>query len=244
LKKFLVVVHDVTPRFADQLFVIFESLNDLLGSRFACAVVPQWHGDAETFRQHETSFWQSVARCDELLTHGLTHQRTKRPGVVSRLTNQADEFGGLTLAEIQARIDKSQQDLRRLFGVAITGLVPPAWQLPVNSQDLQGITHVLRWSRIESQRADGLSIPLATWSYDWGRFPVPGFASHAMAVLMKKWPGRSTAVPNVAIHPVDLQRGFMPLILSTIRAFMEAGLEPTTSAKLLAGMHKPMADTA
>jgi hypothetical protein len=244
LKTFLVVVHDVTPRFADKLSVILESLTDLLGSRFACAVVPQWHGEAEAYRQHEASLWRSVDRCDELLAHGWTHQRTKRPGMLSRLTNRSDEFGGLTLTEIQSRIDKSQHDLWRIFGVQITGLVPPAWQLPVNSRDLRGITHVLRWSRLESQRGDGLSIPLATWSYDWGRLAVPGFASHAMAMLMKKWPGRSTAIPTVVIHPADLSRGFMPLILSTIRAFMEAGLEPTTSVSLIDRMHTQMADPA
>jgi hypothetical protein len=226
---FLVVLHDVAPRFWQTLAPIIDAVSDLVGQRFASAIVPHWHGDTNPYTGCQ--LWRRLERCDELLLHGLTHRRTKRPGWISRITNQADEFGGLSLVEIQERVDLARRHLRNAIGVSVTGLVPPAWQLPVNSRELQNVTHVVRWSRIESVQRANDTFPLATWSFDWGRVPVFPGLSHSLGGMMKQL--RPAAIPCIAIHPADLSRGQLPFILRRIRALLDAGNEPVTPINLL-----------
>jgi hypothetical protein len=225
----MVVLHDVAPPFAESLLRITDALTDLIGTRFACAVVPRWHGKLDYLGESE--FWTALRHCDEILLHGWTHQRTHRPGWLSKITNRADEFGGLSLAAIQDRLDRSQTDLQRKLGVHVTGLVPPAWQLPVPSHELQHLTHVMRWNRLESLSGNKPVYPLATWSFDWGCIPISKHASHLLALAMqKRWPN---ATPCIVIHPLDVQRGQFTYIVKRIRQMMDTGHEPTTPTEFL-----------
>ena len=229
-KPFCVVVHDVTPRFARDVDTILGQLTPLVGQQLASAVVPRWHGRAATggdracFRQWMTEF-------GETLLHGWTHCRVRRPGLVSAVTNRADEFGGLRCAEILARVREGQQEMSEILGLALRGFVPPAWQLPVNARELQpaGIDFVVRFTRLESSSTR--PVPLATWSWDWGGVPGSGRIGSWIGPWRLRW--QPLAIPCIVLHPTDVARGHLASAVAAIRHLLATGRTPCLPSQLL-----------
>ncbi|MEZ6061030.1 MAG: hypothetical protein R3C19_11760 [Planctomycetaceae bacterium] len=225
----LVVFHDVAPVFEGELARAIAAVRRIVGSRFSCAAVPRWHGERPG--QGIARMLEIAGECDEWLVHGLTHRREHSPGLVSRLTNRSDEFGGLTLAEIQQHIDAAKDELETVCGSKVHGLVPPAWQLPVAAVQLQRLSYVMGFRRLESCRDGAIDRRLATWSYDWGWLKSAAWAGHAMGVAA--WKLTSDAIPCVVIHPADVARGWLPFILKQIERLLDSGCRPTTPGALM-----------
>ena len=225
---FAVVVHDVTPLYLDELRAVFATVRGFVGSQFSCAVVPRWHG--REFPGEETELTELLAECGEQLLHGWTHFRDRRPGLISRLTHRSDEFGGLSIREVQDRIDSGRDALQRLTGVAADGLVPPAWRLPVASTGLTGISYVMRYGRLESCADERVFKRLATWSFDWGWLEHAAWGANGVSSAKHRL---CSSAPCVAIHPVDVARGWLPRIARLIRRFLNRGYRPTTPSRLL-----------
>jgi hypothetical protein len=91
-----------------------------------------------------------------------------------------------------------------------------------------GLDYVLGFCSVQS--SDGTQVPLATWSWDCGRWGWLGHLGHGIGWLSQSL-GRG--VPTLAIHPRDLERGFWPKILRLTEDLLENGYEPTTPARLL-----------
>ncbi|MEZ6133385.1 MAG: hypothetical protein R3C53_00610 [Pirellulaceae bacterium] len=225
----MIVIHDVAEPFLDQIECVLRLIRPLVGTAFACAVVPNWHGREHS--QHERLV-NAIADCREILLHGLTHRRDHPGGVVSALTHRSDEFGGLEIAAIQARIDLAKCRIQERFRRTTTGLVPPAWQLPVRASQLQGVDFVMRFGRLESCASPSLNRPLSTYSYDWGRCGWAAWASGFLARVARyiHW----QAVPCVVIHPIDVTRGWLPHINRNIENLLASGFEPITPTQCLA----------
>ncbi len=168
----------------------------------------------------------------EWLLHGWTHRREARPGVVSLLTHRSDEFGGLSLAEIQYRIDQGKELLARRSGGEIAGLVPPAWSLSAPAAHLRNLSYVMRYTRLDSCLEPQRRLPLATYSFDWGCIGPAAWAGWAAGALRWRW--FSPAIPCVVLHPMDVARGWLPRILQIIRTFLDKGHEATTPATVFA----------
>lgn len=220
-QPFLIVVHDVAPPFLQNLQTIFHTLQPLVGSRYSCAVVPRWHGAP---LMPEDALLESISTCGELLLHGHTHFRQHLPGLVSLLTGRSDEFGALSHAEIQDRVSTAQHDLERLTGRTISGLVPPAWHMPMAATLLENLSYVMRFSRLESCQTDGNIQPLATWSFDWGWVKPAAAAADMFSTARLKL--IKNAIPCVAIHPVDVSRGWMPRITALVQELLDQGRTP------------------
>ena len=91
-----------------------------------------------------------------------------------------------------------------------------------------GLEHVLGFFSLDS--SDGRRVPLATWTWDCGRWGWLGHVGH--------WVGRlshatARGVPTLAIHPRDVERGFWPRIVRLVRELLAAGYEPSTPVGLL-----------
>jgi hypothetical protein len=91
-----------------------------------------------------------------------------------------------------------------------------------------GLEHVLGFFSLES--GAGRKVPLATWTWDCGRWGWLGHIGHGMGWLLQSL---DRGVPTLAIHPTDLERGYWPKILRLMEELLETGYEPSTPAGLL-----------
>ena len=91
-----------------------------------------------------------------------------------------------------------------------------------------GLEHVLGFFSLESRA--GRKVPLATWTWDCGRWGWLGHLGHGIGWLLQSL---DRGVPTLAIHPRDLERGFWPKILRLTEELLETGYEPSTPAGLL-----------
>lgn len=112
---------------------------------------------------------------------------------------------------------------------------PDSWpELASPSADLE-LDYVLGFFSL--QASDGRNVPLATWSWDCGRWGWLGHVGHGLGALQHSL---DRGVTMVAIHPSDLTRGFWPKILRLLRELLRAGYRPSTVAGLLdAGLVEP-----
>lgn len=228
--KFCVIVHDVTPVFAREIDSIFEHLLPETGNILAAAVVPCWHAVEPNDRGRQAiRNWSSL--CGETLLHGWTHRRENRPGIISWATGRADEFGGCSGPDAIERVRRGRLQLQEILGRTVSGLVPPAWRLPVEVDDLSegGIEYILDFGRLKS--ASGHNVALATFSWDWGRFSVLSRAGACLGRCLRLW--NCQAVPVIVVHPADVWRGHVGCAVNVIRSLKSAGGVPTRIGDLI-----------
>ncbi len=210
---FAVVVHDVAPAFLPQLAKIAEALAPRVGRKVAGAVVPCWHGCPIDCA--ETGFERFVAEtCGEVLQHGYTH-RQERPGLLSLLTGCSDELAGLPREDVRRRLGLGRELLRQVLDVAPAGFVPPAWQVGrATVEELRGcgFRYLATFGAIRG--ANGPAIPLSTWSWDWGVLGLLGRVGQRFGDAL--WWLRPQTLPCVVVHPVDVDRGYLPRVLEVI----------------------------
>jgi hypothetical protein len=209
---------------------MIRDLAPILGRRFSFGVVPDWYGE-----------WPLTAHPDycrlvressaELLLHGYFHQRRRGRGPATVIAGRCDEMNGLSREETRRTLERGQRVFIEVFGAQARGFVAPAWQRghvrPGHLNGL-GLDHVLGFCSLESWA--GRTVPLATWTWDCGRWGWLGHIGHGIGWLSQSLDRR---VPTLAIHPRDLERGFWPRILRLTRELIDAGYEPGTVASLL-----------
>jgi len=222
-RPFIVVVHDVCPVHSHEIQKVVAALLPLVGRTISAAVVPHWHGVAF---DAESCFAEWVKhQFAERLLHGWTHQREAGRGMISYFTDGSDEFSGLTRDETSSRIQRGQGQLANIFGDHATGFVAPAWQRgSVDRQTLKlhGLEFLFGYFAIEF--VDGKRIPLSTVTWDVGRFGRLGYAAEMIGHGLGL--GRSRSIRCLAAHPVDVSRGYLPRIISTVESWMRLGGTP------------------
>jgi hypothetical protein len=231
--RFCVVVHDVTPFFASQIERLLEVLQPLIGNALAGAVVPRW-GGATPGAWGRRWLADGSARFGELVLHGWTHRREAARGVVSWCTDAANEFEQLSPRETLERLRRAQFDAKDLFGRPLRGFVPPAWRLGTGVTHLRsaGIEYLMRFRSLET--CGKSPVPLATWSWDWGWLPGTRFAGEVLGTCCRWLNPR--AVPAVALHPRDVDRGCLPAAQRLICRLLSSGLVPILPGRLMTSL--------
>ena len=202
---FLVVVHDVAPRFLGQISSILDEIRPQVGNQVVAGVVPRWHGE----RPRDGAFAREVrARFGEIALHGLTHKQRRPSGVVSALTGMSNEFGGLDFTGALARVVEGYDTIAEMFGEAPRGFIPPAWDRgPASMRLLRacGLSYCAGMTALEG--AGGERTPLSTWSWDSGRLAELGHLGHLMGHVMFAVRPRSHKVSiPVSCHPNQPRR--------------------------------------
>ncbi len=207
---------------------MIRDLAPAVGRHLSCAVVPNWRGEWPLAAHPE--YCQLIHEAsEELLLHGYFHRRQRGTGPISVLTERADEMNGLDPEATRRTLEQGQRDFTEVFGQPARGFLPPAWQIGhVRLRDENRLEHVLGFFALES-RTRG-SIPVATWTWDVGRWGALGQLGHAFGRVQY---AMDRGVPTLAIHPRDLDRGYWPAILRLINELLEAGYEPSTPSRLI-----------
>ena len=228
MRRFHVCIHDATPAYAREARVMIDDLAPLLGRRLSFAVVPDWHGKWP-LASHPDYCRLVRESSDELLLHGYFHQRHRGWGPIALLTGHSDEMRGLNSDETRRTLERGQRVFTEVFGEPARGFLAPAWQrghVRMRDGDHLGLDYALGYFSAESR--SGRKIPLATWSWDCGRWGWLGNVGHGIGSLRQS----RERVPALAIHPADRERGFWPGILRLTRRLLDAGYEPSTLAEL------------
>jgi peptidoglycan/xylan/chitin deacetylase (PgdA/CDA1 family) len=229
MRRFLVCIHDATPAYARETQEIVEDLAPLLGRRLSIAVVPNWRGEWPLAAHRE--YCRLVQEnSEELLLHGYFHRRQQGWGPTTLLTASSDEMNGLNPAQTLRMLDRGQRVFVDVFGRPAPGFLAPAWRrgcVRLNDGNIGGLEHVLGFFSLDSR--DGRRIPIATWTWDCGRWGWLGHVGHGIGWLLHSL---NRGVPTLAIHPGDLQRGFWPHIIQLTRKLLESGYQPSTPREL------------
>ena len=228
MRRFLVCIHDATPAYDRETRAIIRSLAPILGRRFSVAVVPDWHGEWPLTAHPD--YCRMVKACsEERLLHGYFHQRRRGWGPITLLAG-SDEMNGMDPEETQRTLERGQRVFTDVFAEPARGFLAPAWQLGhLRSVRLQAdLSHALGFFSLAS--AAGRRVPLATWSWDCGRWGGLGHLGHGIGWLLHSM---NRGVPTLAIHPRDLERGFLPKIVRLTQQLLDAGYEPSTPARVI-----------
>jgi hypothetical protein len=73
---------------------------------------------------------------------------------------------------------------------------------------------------------------LSTWSWDWGIVSHLGLVGECFGNGAFRL--RPAALPCVVIHPIDVDRGYLPRIVRIIDGLRRQGRRPVTFARLAA----------
>jgi hypothetical protein len=229
MRQFLVCIHDATPAYARETRVMIRDLAPLVGRRLSFGVVPDWYGEWP-LASHRDYCRLVREASDEQLLHGYFHERQRGRGPITLLADGCDEMNGLDPDETLRTLERGQRVFTEVFGEPARGFLAPGWQpghvRRLNGDSL-GLEHVLGFFSLDSQASR--KIPLATWSWNCGRWGWLGHIGHGIGSLLQSL----DRVPVLAIHPRDLDRGFWPTIIRLTRKLLEGGYEPTTPAALL-----------
>jgi peptidoglycan/xylan/chitin deacetylase (PgdA/CDA1 family) len=232
MRPFLVCIHDATPAYDHETRVMMRDLAPVLGRRLSVGVVPDWHGEWP-LAAHPGYCRLIRESAEEVLLHGYFHQRRRGWGPTSVLTQGGDEMNGLDPEDTRRTLERGQRVFTDAFGEPARGFIAPAWQrghVRIGNGNSAGLDHVLGFFSLESRA--GRRVPLATWSWDCGRWSWLGHVGHGMGWLRQSL---DRGVPTLAIHPNDLRRGFWRKILRLTHELLDRGYEPSTSAGLLDG---------
>ena len=230
MRRFLVCLHDATPRYFRETSVMIRALAPLVGRRLCVGVVPNWHGEWPLAAHPD--YCQLVHEAaQEILLHGYFHQRRRGWGPATCLAGRCDEMNGMTVEETRRTLARGQRDLTQVFGTPARAFLAPAWQsghVHLAQGSAMGLERIVGFFSIESRT--GRKVRLATCTWDCGRWGWLGHVGHGIGWVLQS---QNSRVPSLAIHPRDLERGFWPRTLRLTQQLLESGYTPSTPAELL-----------
>jgi len=235
-KRLLVSIHDVGPRFADEVEHLAERLTGLLGGpRFAMLVVPDHWGEAPlaaapAFRARLRA-WAAMGV--EMFVHGWFHRDDGRhAGLLANvkarhLTAGEGEFLGLDRAEAVRRMRAGRALIEDVTGTPVAGFIAPAWLYgPGARAALAEENFPIAEDHLRVWRpSDGAVLargPVVTWA---SRSRARIASSLAFAALART-ALRPLPVLRVAVHPGDAH---VPALLDSIDRTLRAASRRTPS---------------
>lgn len=223
-KVLLASVHDVSPRFEDEVEALIDVLRPHAGNRIAMLVVPNHWGDTPIVPGSpfaaKLRHWADAGF--EMFLHGYYHRDDSRHAGPDRLrarwiTAGEGEFLGLPKAEAIRRIERGRARIEDVTGRPIAGFVAPAWLYGTGAFEALAEcsiplaeNHWRVWSpTTRAVLAYGLVI---TWA---SRSPLRLASSIAAAAALRSSPQQ---VLRVGVHPADVA---WPAILRSINKTLE-----------------------
>lgn len=223
-RSFCVMLHDVAPIYASHVATFTQSMAPLIGNKMSAAVVPCWAG--VPLGDNDRAFLDRVR--DEyanILLHGYEHFRPGRRGLKSKIADGKDEMNGLDPAETDRRLAAGQEILERVMGRPACGFIAPTYQIGFATPERLakvGIHYTVGYGQVTT--SNGQRLPLGTWVWDVSPIRLLCRLGYRLGQIQYRF--RKNALPCVVLHPLDLERGFLPQIEQTVQRLLRAGRKP------------------
>jgi len=163
---------------------------------------------------------------DELLVHGLEHRCCSRWSPISFLLRQCDEFRGISTEDAKEKLIEGKRVIADVFEHRPYGFAPPAWfSGPVDGEMLSSLGLEFMTSYFHIRRADGSKTPVATYSWECGRYSWLGYLGEMSGRVVSMNP---KTIPQIVFHPADVRRGFVSFGIRRIKKLLEQGYLATT----------------
>src|SRR5690242_17240737 len=237
----LASIHDVSPRFEDEVNRLVDLLDPHVGKRIAMLVVPNHWGDAPIVPG--SAFAARLRRWAEagfeIFLHGYFHRDdAQHEGALARararhMTAGEGEFLGLSREAASARIAQGRALIEDVIGRSVDGFVAPAWLYGPGSLEALAYSgvpiaedHLRVWS--PSEKRDLARGPVITWA---SRTQMRLASSLVAAPIVRRLPMR---VLRVGVHPPDIHhKALVHSIDATLRS-ATASRTPGRYSNLLA----------
>ena len=223
-RSFCVMLHDVAPIYASHVATFTQAMAPLVGNAMSAAVVPCWAG--VSLEDKDRPFLDRVrAEYANILLHGYEHFRPGSRGLRSKIADGKDEMNGLNSAETDRRLAAGQEIFERWLGQPACGFIAPTYQIGFATPERLaqfGIHYTVGYGKVAT--STGQCLPLSTWVWDVSPIRLLCRAGYRLGQLQYRF--RKHALPCVVLHPLDLERGFLPQIEQTVQKLLRAGRQP------------------
>lgn len=222
--SFCVMLHDVAPLYAEHVATFTRSMAPLIGNAMSAAVVPCW-GRVELAEPDRPFLDRVRAEYANILLHGYEHFRPGRGGFVSKIADGKDEMNGLDSAETDRRLAAGQEILNRWLGQPARGFIAPTYNIGLASPERLsrfGIHYTVGYRTVVT--SGGQTLPLATWVWDVSPIRLLCRLGYRLGEMQYRF--FKNALPCVVLHPLDLERGFLPQIERTVQRLLNSGRQP------------------
>ena len=218
------MLHDVAPIYASHVETFSRSMSPLVGNQMSAAVVPCWGG--VPLSERDRPFLDRVQEeYANILLHGYEHFRPGVGGFVSKISDGKDEMNGLDPAETDRRLEAGQEILSRWLGQPACGFIAPTYKIGFATPERLarfGIHYTVGYRQVAT--STGLRLPISTWVWDVS--PIRLLCRFGYRLGEMQYRFRKHALPCVVLHPLDLERGFLPQIERTVQKLLNAGRKP------------------
>jgi predicted deacetylase len=223
-RSFCIMLHDVAPIYAQHVAAFTKSLAPMVGNAMAAAVVPCWGG--VPLCEKDRPFLDRVrAEYANIQLHGYEHFRPGRRGLYSKIAEGKDEMKGLDPAETDRRLAAGQEILERWMGQPASGFIAPTYRTGFATPDRlakYGIHYTVGYRQVVT--SSGQRLRLSSWIWDVSPIRLLCRAGYRLGEFQYRF--RGNALPCVVLHPLDLERGFLPQIEQTVQKLLHAGRQP------------------
>ena len=223
-QSFCVMLHDVAPIYESHVDTFTRSMSPMVGNKMSAAVVPCWGG--VPLSEKDRPFLDRVRNeYANLQLHGYEHFRPAGGGLVSTISDGKDEMNGLDSAETDRRLAAGQEILERWLGQPACGFIAPTYMIGLATPERLakfGIHYTVGYRQVIT--SSGQRLPISTWVWDVSPIRLLCRAGYRLGEMQYRF--RKQALPCVVLHPLDLERGFLPQIERTVRKLLDAGRQP------------------
>jgi predicted deacetylase len=217
-KLLLSSIHDVSPRFEQQVDDLAALIQRATGStRFAMLVVPDHWDSAPIARdpafQRRLRSWADAGI--EMFLHGWRHRDESPTGFKARhLTAGEGEFLHLDRAEAERRLVYGRKLLEDAIGRPVTGFVAPAWLYgPGAHEALRNLGFALAEDHFRVWRPADRAVLARGPVISWASRSQARIASSLLFASLARIALKPQRVVRVALHPGDAG---VPSLLTSI----------------------------
>jgi len=217
-KKFILELHDVTPRFSGEVAAMLQLADGLGAAEPVILWTPYWPGRGG--KEHDRQFAHTIAaRAGEIVLHGYTHHAagsTWHKIVYGEAVGS--EFKHLEKEEAYRLLKEGKSQLEEWSGKAVNWFCAPRWHYgkgTVTALQESGFTGYFEKNRLVF--LDGRILPVPVLSFDNGTRRI---IDRANRLLRRNRVEKLFACPRLfrlALHPRDMRRPHIKKEIEEIR---------------------------